>query len=283
MTQDERITQYHGSNVAIAASICQRLYVFSCRHRFEKSMRMCRPDAVESKYGKLKPAFQDAFVRTLFIRIALLTAIGHICYSYQYRLWVAVISLVLVYFLVFDVVLYPVRVLWFDDLKEYPDPRVWSHRRIFFETGIGFVETLLLFSFFHRLPYDKISVGDALFISVSAATLNAPEHLALPLLENSYRLTLWIYQLAISLLFLVAVFAVLASAGYSRREIASHEGTCLKCHVLKSPNDLVAIYTDNGKQIMCRGCQRDQVPNTTVVPNLCALERLWKVAQSKFL
>ena len=251
------IIRYHGLFVAHGAYICHSLRRFSLRSQWDRNRDEQNESEYDSKRRKSTARFQDTVVIKIFILALLVTIIGHVSYSYSYSLCFAVITWVLSSFALYtllDIILYHIEVLWFYDFVANRDPRVWSHRRILSEAGLNFVESVGLFSLLHRVPHASMSLKDALFVSISSATLNAPEHLTEKYVSLHWSsLIIWSFQIGVSLLFLAGVFAVLVSVAYRRGEIAADEGTCSMCRLLRTEDALVSVEI---RGVACKVCKQ---------------------------
>ena len=119
-------------------------------------------------------------------------------------------------YLVFDLTIYHVRVLWFDDIAPgIGDSRraVWSHRRILFLAIIAFVQSIFLFPAIYWLDpnlrgADYQSLLERSFTTATFTSI-ARELTAID-----------VVQVAISLFFLAMVIATTASIAYRRGEVA---------------------------------------------------------------
>jgi hypothetical protein len=209
------IVKYHGLVVALLYSLTRltaiapnRLWSWFGRLPFVK------PIAAYEGGPKMKPWWQDAFViitigTTVFLAMSAATC--------SPSLW----SEVLAWVLLLDMLSYHVRVLWFDDLaprRPWRYARVFSHRRILFQAFIQFAESIFLFGILYLRhgcsagPYSAIC--DASFSA--ATTLSAPEVLkSCASLSN--------VQVVFSLFFLVIVISIVASVGYTRKQLAPED------------------------------------------------------------
>ncbi|MCK4828466.1 hypothetical protein KA005_72720, partial [bacterium] len=94
--------------------------------------------------------------------------------------------------------------------------RVWSHRRILFQGATNFIESIFLFGVLYRyfgdVPNRPLDIYQASFDL--ATSLSLPDAL-----KDCPR---WLtnFQVLVSLFFLVVVISIIASAGYTRRELA---------------------------------------------------------------
>ena len=125
-------------------------------------------------------------------------------------------------YLLFDAVIYDIRVLWFDDLKPgLPKYRrgVWSHRRILFLATFGYAQSIILFpSLYQQVPNLSTSSHTSLLErSFSTATL---------LSLNSPLTSVDVIQVAVSLFFLAIVIATTASIAYHRQEFSEGDRNC---------------------------------------------------------
>lgn len=119
-------------------------------------------------------------------------------------------------YVLYDALVFQMRVLWFDDLMPcIPDTRrgVWSHRRILFVAIIGFCQTILLFPSIYRLLPRFATDTRSNLIERSfkiATSLELPD------------IFTWadVVLVLMALFFLVIVIATTASIAYHRKEIA---------------------------------------------------------------
>jgi hypothetical protein len=170
--------------------------------------------AVDPKTGKPMAWWQD-LVAILYLGA---TPLAH-AMAWGQNSRTACIGSYLAAYLLYDPVVYHIRVLWFDDLKPgIPDSRrgVWSHRRILFLAMAAYVQSIVLFpAIYHRVEQlAEMSQSDLFSRSLSVAT-------SLSLSEPVTSIDL--AQLALSLFLLVIVIATTASIAYGRREFAGDE------------------------------------------------------------
>jgi hypothetical protein len=119
-------------------------------------------------------------------------------------------------YLLFDPLIYHVRVLWFDDLKPgIPDSRrgVWSHRRILFLAIGAYVQSIILFPAIYR-QVDQLSDLTRSELASRSLAVATSLSLAEPVTYAD------LAQLSFSLFLLVIVIATTASIAYRRKEIA---------------------------------------------------------------
>jgi hypothetical protein len=189
-------------------------YFFPHRWWYCLSQTRCfRKRFTERGTGKSLPVWQDAGVIILLILITSLVWRTHGAPR------VGWLGAGLAWWLLADIILYHAGVLWFDDLA--PDRtrralKVFSHRRIFFQGLINFIETVFLFAILYRhyLPaLDRPDNAYRLSFGV-ATTLSAPEGL------SAAPAWLLVTHVGVSLFFLVVVISIIASVAYNRGELA---------------------------------------------------------------
>ena len=99
-----------------------------------------------------------------------------------------------------DMFVYHVNVLWFDDLEPQWEPRVWSFRRILVQAFINFLEMIVLFAVLYRLLADiRCDFKSALFYSFATAfSLNLPEDFLDMATNSQISYILWSSQILLS-------------------------------------------------------------------------------------
>jgi hypothetical protein len=167
---------------------------------------------LDKKSGKVKPVWQDAGVLLILALVIVLTVLSaksaSLCWVFPLVAWM----------LLADIVAYHARVLWLDDLRtnrSWQRLRVFSHRRILFQGFFNFAESILLFGILYRYygHFDNQQVDIYRESFVIATTLSSPTLSKLcPRLVNM--------QVGISLFFLIVVISIVASVGYTRKELA---------------------------------------------------------------
>ncbi|MCJ7545731.1 MAG: hypothetical protein MUP30_02715 [Deltaproteobacteria bacterium] len=167
--------------------------------------------AWNARFEKATPCWHDMGV----ILLVGLTC-GAILGSWSQQNWLSIAAWWVAWLLLVDMLAYHIRVLWFDDLEigrssEYL--KVWSHRRIFFQALINFIQSLCLFAVFYHRYKPTESFWTLLQTSFTiATTLTQPDSLkALAILVD--------LQVGVAIFFLVVVISVVASIGYNRPEL----------------------------------------------------------------
>lgn len=167
--------------------------------------------ARDTKTVKVVPWWQDlASAVPLLLTVPLvLTAKGTLLPA---PLWISLAAI----YLVFDAMIHPIRVLWFDDIApKIGDARraVWSHRRILFFSMLSYIQAILLFPAIYWLSPRLQGDGfhKLLVRSFKAATFTSIAE-KLTLIDAA--------QVGVSLFFLAIVIATTASIAYQRNEVA---------------------------------------------------------------
>ena len=167
------------------------------------------PSAYDKDLCKSKPWWQD-----LSVLIVLILTIGIVYAGWSQRALSVRLAQTGAWIILLDTFIYHSRILWFDDLQLGRTVRtamVWSHRRIFFQALVNFMESVFLFPVIYR------GCAKGTFWELSensftvATTLSAPETL-----KNCQT---WV-QVAFSLFILITVISIIASVGYTRGELA---------------------------------------------------------------
>jgi hypothetical protein len=215
---EQDVLRYHGIIVYALDETTQFLEIASVTRVIfaAADARVFGPLAWDAKYRKATASFQDLTALALF-------AFAAACVARGWRRagdapgWVKGIAV----YLLADMALFYVRVLWFDDLMVGRSPehlQVWSQRRLMFQAIGNFIESLALFTVFYR-KYLQAGGQDrfthALSVSFSTAVClgrddRAPD--ACRHVVNS--------QLVVALFFLVIVISVVGSQVYGRGQIA---------------------------------------------------------------
>jgi hypothetical protein len=163
----------------------------------------------------VKPWWQDIVFLLFFV---LLTPLA-VSKAWNPRPETAVYGFVLSIYLLFDTIVYHLRILWFDSLQPgISDARrgVSSHRRILFVAIFSFTQSIVLFpSIYRYVPglstenHTKLQER-----SFSTATLF---NLTTPITVVD------VIQVSVSLFFLTIMIATMASIAYRRKEFAPGE------------------------------------------------------------
>jgi len=167
--------------------------------------------ALDTDPDKVRPWWQDA----VFALYLLLTFIA-VKISWHPSTCIACLGSWLAVYVLYDAVIYHVRVLWFDDIKlSIHDSRrgVWSHRRITFLAIFGYAQMIILFPSIYRL--------DPTFASASKSSLFERSFSTATSLSMADPSTIIDKTLVVLTLFFIAiVIATTASVAYKRREFA---------------------------------------------------------------
>jgi hypothetical protein len=162
--------------------------------------------------GRARPWWQDLVLVLLAVVIAMVTFLAS-----PPRPTAPLVACVALYLLL-DIVSYHARVLWFDDLqpgRAWRQLAVLSHRRLFFQAVINFVETVFLFAVLYRLDDPMRAPGDLYQASLTIAlTFARPEHF------EALSPCVVTIQIAVSVFFLVTVISIVSAKGYAREELA---------------------------------------------------------------
>jgi hypothetical protein len=168
------------------------------------------------KSGKPKPWWQDSMVIFLVVATSLMVWRS---LDRTPSIFLASVS----WYLLFDMLVYHVRVLWFDQYepKKPPDAlKVFSHTRVLFQAIINFIQSIFLFGIlysFHSTTSstEKPCLGFFLQYSFNIATMRGKP-------ENLEYIPLWLTNIHVvfSMFFLVVVISIIASVGYRRAELA---------------------------------------------------------------
>ncbi|MFZ2070854.1 MAG: hypothetical protein WAV32_04525 [Halobacteriota archaeon] len=207
------IIRWHGLFVLIGYSLIRLLRWTTPTRLWAKlsKLALLKNWAWDQEYEKSRAWWQDIGI---IIHIALVYLLVQMAFGTNTCLsWVAKIG---AWYLLVDIVGYLAGVLWFDDLTSETvlKRKVWSHRRIFFQTIINFGESIILFAILYR-PDDSMGFWVLFKKSFAiATTLSLPEHNF-----NNNIFLLVGSQIAVSLFFLVVGISVIASIGYARPEI----------------------------------------------------------------
>jgi hypothetical protein len=179
--------------------------------KLSKSARL-KKCAWDQKHEKSRTWWQDLGI---IIHVALVYLLVKITFGNNTCLsWVAKIG---AWYLLVDIVGYLAGVLWFDDLTSETmlKRKVWSHRRIFFQAVVNFVESMCLFAVLYHTYLPEQSFRAVLKSSFTIATsLSSP-----CVISGTVPFILVALQIAVSIFFLVVAISVIASIGYSRPEL----------------------------------------------------------------
>ena len=207
------IIRWHGLFVLVGYSLIRLLRWTTPTRLWAKlsKFKLLKSWAWDQKHEKSQAWWQDIGI---IIHIALVYLLVQMTFGTNtYVSWVAKIG---AWYLLVDIMGYLAGVLWFDDLtpETVLKRKVWSHRRIFFQTIINFGESVTLYAILYR-PDDSVCFWILFKKSFEiATTLSIPEH---TLNNNMF----WLVgsQIVVSLFFLVVAISVIASIGYARPEI----------------------------------------------------------------
>ena len=207
--------RYHGVIVAALYWITEVLSWASLGHWLRFLPRRAPiPAALDRRRDKVLPWWQD-IVFLFYVLLAISAArfaSSQVQSTARIGSWLAA-------YVIYDSLVYHIRVLWFDDLKPgITDDRrgVWSHRRITFLAVAAYVQAILLFPAVYRLDqgFARFSDSHLLARSFSAATSFS--------IGEPWR-PLDVALVSIALFFLAIVIATTASVAYKRREFAPPE------------------------------------------------------------
>ncbi len=169
------------------------------------------PSTVHPVGHKLNPWWQDIMVLFIAVGTVVLAAV---IYAGTPSTPLGFLAC----YLLFDMVAYHAGVLWFDDLqpgRPWPQLRVLSHRRLFFQAFINFAESIVLFGVLYESQLCMREPPPAVYEASFrvATTLSPPDTIrGCAVLTSS--------QVGVSLFFLAVVISIVASVAYSRRELS---------------------------------------------------------------
>jgi len=166
--------------------------------------------AFDRKEDKVAASWQDA------VSVFMLAWTPFIVSTVDDPRWcISSLSPILAGYVIYDALIYHVRVLWFDDLtpgSSAARSRVWSHRRIVFIAVANFVQSIFLLAVLQRasVAFAHTPYPQLLARSFTTATLlSAPDSLT----------AVDTFQIGISVFYLVIVIATTASVAYRRQEV----------------------------------------------------------------
>jgi hypothetical protein len=209
------ILRWHGLFALLGYWLCRVLRYTPSRLWFGLPKRWCflrRRDWIwNEEFLKATPCWHDIGV---LILVGVTGAVIWLAWSRQD--WLTTVAWWTACLLLIDMLAYHISVLWFDDLgvgESTNHRKVWSHRRILFQTFINFIQSVFLFavlyhgyqstSAFWPLHQDSFTV---------ATTFTRPASLCVPMILADL-------QVCVSIFFLVLVIGVFASIAYNRPEL----------------------------------------------------------------
>jgi len=206
------ILRHHGWIVLVLYWMTEVISWLSIGHWLRQIPRLASGSfGLETSPDKVKAWWQDCVFGAYLILAAISFSI-----SWNPKAAISCLGSWLAVYVIFDSVIYHLRVLWFDDLKPGIDDStrgVWSHRRITFLAIIGYAQSILLFSSIYRLDpsHSLQSKQDLLSRAFSTAT-----SLSVPGTPSALDRAL----ICLTLFYLAIVIATTASVAYKRKEFA---------------------------------------------------------------
>jgi hypothetical protein len=210
--------KHHGFLVALFYWLFGWIRCFLPYYRWFKLAERIGGECIyDSEKEKSTPVWQDIYVSIILMLTVLILMLSN------WPHWVMLIPCV---WILLDILVYYLNVLWLDDLEREED-RVWSHRRILFAAAINFAEMMAIFSILYRVAAGiPATVWDSLFRSFrTATTLDFPEAFLISACNVYCAHTIWGAQIFYSLFFIVIVIVTLAAMGFKRQEIASQKSS----------------------------------------------------------
>lgn len=214
MDKQKRIRDTHGPIVTVFSGLTKYLTIISVQYNWFKLARHPRfkEKAFDIKYQKSKPWWQDLGLLWLVI----LSVIGFTLVRIPQR-WAHLVGGGIGSYVLFDLILYHIRVLWFDGLSpavEGSGTQVWSNHRLLLVSLLSYVWSIVIFPILYQSfgNLEDVSSLDLFRLSFKTATTFD--------LKDEYGIVA-LFQIIVSLFYLAVVIATMASMSYSREEIAS--------------------------------------------------------------
>jgi hypothetical protein len=161
---------------------------------------------IEHPYNKIVPWWQDL---SLIVEI-LLTPVAIIFAWTNNNSWIFILPI----YLLCDLLIYFIDVLWFDDLMlgiNKGQKKVWSHRRLLFWAIIAYIQVIFLFPIFYKNAVPQIAYDQLLLKSSQISTFMSLSQIP------SFIDTL---QVILSMFYISIFVGVTVSIAYQRDEIA---------------------------------------------------------------
>lgn len=169
--------------------------------------------AFDTSSKTVKPWWQDI----VFLFSFLLLTPTALLMAWNSNTILAVLGTAFSGYILLDLFIYLLRVLWFDDLRPgIPDFNrgVASHRRILFVAILSFAQSILLFTPLYRCVPELYNLDFAILLRRSFSTAT--------LLSFDPKFTVVdVIQVLVSLVFIVIAIATMASISYRRSEFRS--------------------------------------------------------------
>lgn len=203
--------RHHGVIVLVLYYFTKFLSWLSIGHWFRSSPRIAgKPEsAIDQTADKVSAWWQDG-VSVLLLALTpfpiLLAQNSQSC--------AACLGLFFSAYLIFDAVIYYIRVLWFDDIQpsiKGSRREVWSHRRILFLAVANYIQSIFLFAALYALTSE--------FTAATYSEMLQESFLTATLLGVDTPLS-WVnvVQVGVSFFYLAVVIAITASISYRREE-----------------------------------------------------------------